>query len=94
MTKKEIVTTLQVTLAKKGIELSASNANTVLDTVLDTVRKLTVKEGKLGFVGFGTFSVRKRAARKGINPSTKEKIKIPAKKVAVFKASKSFIGKK
>ena len=89
MTKKEIVTTLQVTLAKKGIELSASNANTVLDTVLDTVRKLTVKEGKLGFVGFGTFS-----ARKGINPSTKEKIKIPAKKVAVFKASKSFLGKK
>ena len=44
MTKKEIVTTLQVTLAKKGIELSASNANTVLDTVLDTVRKLTVKD--------------------------------------------------
>ena len=83
MTKKEIVTTLQVTLAKKGIELSASNANTVLDTVLDTVRKLTVKEGKLGFVGFGTFSVRKRAARKGT-----------AKKVAVFKASKSFLGKK
>ena len=57
-------------------------------------RKLTVKEGKLGFVGFGTFSVRKRAARKGINPSTKEKIKIPAKKVAVFKASKSFLGTK
>ena len=94
MTKKEIVTTLQVTLAKKGIELSASNANTVLDTVLDTVRKLTVKEGKLSFVGFGTFSVKKRAARQGRNPLTQEKIKIPAKKVAVFKASKNFLGTK
>lgn len=94
MTKKEIITTLQGTLAKADIELSANNAGIVLDTVLDTVRKLTIKEGKLSFVGFGTFSVKKRAARTGINPSTKEKIKIPAKKVAVFKASKSFLGKK
>ena len=49
-----------------------------------------VKEGdKVQLVGFGSFEVRKRAARKGRNPQTKEEIKIPASKAPVFKAGKA-----
>ena len=44
------------------------------------------KEGKVTFVGFGTFSAKERAAREGINPLTKEPLKIPAKTVVSFKA--------
>jgi ribosomal protein L23 len=48
---------------------------------------VTLKEGdKIALVGFGTFSVEERAARTGINPATREKIEIAAKKVAKFKA--------
>lgn len=49
-------------------------------------KKPLVKGEKVQLIGFGTFSVSERAAREGINPSTKEKIKIEAKKVAKFKA--------
>ena len=44
------------------------------------------ESGKVVLIGFGTFAAKKRAARKGINPATKKEIKIPAKKVATFKA--------
>ena len=44
---------------------------------------------KVQLVGFGSFEVRKRAARKGRNPQTKEEIKIPASKAPVFKAGKA-----
>ena len=49
-----------------------------------------LKKGeKVQLVGFGSFEVRKRAARKGRNPQTKEEIKIPASKAPVFKAGKA-----
>ena len=58
------------------------------DTLLEVVDVTAglKKEGKVALVGFGTFSAKKRAAREGINPLTKETIKIPAKTVASFKA--------
>lgn len=63
-------------------------AGVALDAFMEGVTK-TLKSGdKLILVGFGTFSVSKRAARKGRNPKTGETIKIKAKKVARFKASK------
>ncbi|AIL44223.1 HU family DNA-binding protein [Elizabethkingia anophelis] len=62
--------------AKKALESFISN-------VSSTLKK---KDGKVSLVGFGTFSVAERAARQGINPSTKKPIKIAAKKVAKFKA--------
>ena len=67
---------LQKQLAKHG-EYSLAESNRV------------VKSGKVSILGFGTFSVKQRAARTGINPLTKEKIKIKAKKVVSFKPSKS-----
>ena len=47
------------------------------------------KGEKIQLVGFGTFEVRERAAKEGINPATKEKMNIPAKKVPAFKAGKA-----
>jgi DNA-binding protein HU-beta len=59
-----------------------------LDSFTDTIAKTLKKGNKVTLVGFGTFSVTKRAARNGRNPQTGATIKIKAKKVAKFKAGK------
>lgn len=61
----------------------------IVDSILAEVEK-TVKSGEgISIPGFGSLSVVKRAARKGINPLTKEKIKIKATKVVKFRPGKS-----
>lgn len=67
-------------------EISKAAAARALDAAFDAITEGLKKEGKVTFVGFGTFSAKKREARNGINPLTKETIKIPAKTVASFKA--------
>lgn len=66
--------------------LTKADAARALDATLEGLTTGLKKEGKVALVGFGTFSAKKRAAREGINPLTKETIKIPAKTVASFKA--------
>jgi len=66
--------------------LTKADAARALDAVIDGISTGLKKEGKVTLVGFGTFSAKKRAAREGINPLTKEPLKIPAKTVASFKA--------
>lgn len=66
--------------------MSKAEAGRALDAVLEGIQAGLKKEGKVALVGFGTFSAKKRAAREGRNPATKETIKIPAKTVASFKA--------
>ncbi len=68
-------------------------AAAALNTVTESVTKTLKKGGKVTLVGFGTFSTSKRKARTGINPLTKEKIKIKAKTVAKFKAGKELSSK-
>jgi DNA-binding protein HU-beta len=81
MNKSELISAIA---AESG--LSKVDSKKALDAFTNTVSK-TLKAGdKIALVGFGTFSVSKRNARTGINPSTKAAIKIPAKKVAKFKA--------
>ena len=63
-------------------------AEETLNAFVDVVTEALVKGEKVQLVGFGSFEVRKRAARKGRNPQTKEEIKIPASKAPVFKAGK------
>ncbi len=63
-------------------------AETTVNALIDVVTGALVKGDKVQLVGFGSFEVRKRAARKGRNPQTKEEIKIPASKAPVFKAGK------
>ncbi|MBP6431848.1 MAG: HU family DNA-binding protein [Ferruginibacter sp.] len=73
--------------------ITKTQANASLDSFVDAVTK-TLKEGdKVTLVGFGTFSVSKRAARNGRNPQTGAVIKIKAKKVAKFKAGKELSAK-
>lgn len=74
-------------------ELTKTSANAALDAFIEAVTKSLKKGDKVTLVGFGTFSVSKRAARTGRNPQTGATIKIKAKKVAKFKAGKELSGK-
>ncbi len=66
--------------------LTKADAGRALEATLKGIEKGLKKEGKVALVGFGTFSAKKRAAREGINPLTKQPLKVPAKVVASFKA--------
>ncbi len=84
MNKSELVSSVaeQAGLTKKDAE-KAVNA------VLASVQGTLVKDEKVQIIGFGTFEVRTRAARKGRNPQTGAAIEIPASKNPVFKAGKA-----
>jgi DNA-binding protein HU-beta len=73
--------------------VTKTQANAALDSFIEAVTKTLKTGGKVTLVGFGTFSVSKRAARNGRNPQTGEVIKIKARKVARFKAGKELSGK-
>lgn len=92
MTKKELADEV----AKKA-GLSKKDAAAAVDATLDGITAALKKGQKVQLVGFGTFEVRKRKARTGINPQTSAKIKIPASKAPAFrpgKALKTAIAKK
>ena len=84
MNKSDLITAIATKTGetKKGAE-------TTLNAFVETVTESLVKGEKVQLVGFGSFEVRKRAARKGRNPQTKEEIKIPASKAPVFRAGKA-----
>ena len=69
-----------------GAELSKADAARALDATIENIQKALKKGDRIGLVGFGSFSVSKRAARVGRNPQTGKAIKIAAKKVVKFKA--------
>ena len=73
----------------KETNLSKKDVEAVLKSFTDVVASELKKGGKIQLVGFGTFEVAERAARTGINPSTKETIQIPASKAPKFKAGKA-----
>lgn len=73
--------------------VTKTQANGALDSFIGAVTKTLKKGDKVTLVGFGTFSVSKRAARTGRNPQTGAAIKIKAKKVAKFKAGKELSAK-
>ena len=69
-----------------GSGLSKADSKKALDATVAAIKEALVKGDKVQLVGFGTFSVNERPAHGGVNPATKEKITIAAKKVAKFKA--------
>jgi DNA-binding protein HU-beta len=73
--------------------ITKTQAGAALDSMVEAITKTLKGGGKVTLVGFGTFSVSKRAARNGINPQTRAIIKIKAKKVAKFKAGKELAAK-
>ena len=74
--------------AVAGVTSTKKEAAAAVDCVLETITKALKKKEDVTLVGFGTFAVKQRTARSGINPQTGEKIKIKAKNVPVFKAGK------
>ena len=84
MNKAELIAAIA---AKTGE--TKKGAEEAVNAFVDVVTNALVDGDKVQLVGFGSFEVRKRAARKGRNPQTKEEIKIPASKAPVFKAGKA-----
>ena len=70
-------------------DVSKKDAEAVLTAALDTITAAMAEGEKVQLVGFGSFEVKKRAARLGRNPKTKEAIEIPASVVPAFKAGKA-----
>ncbi len=85
MTKTDLISAV----AGKA-ELTKKDADKAVSAVIEAITEALVNGEKVSLVGFGTFEVRERAAKEGINPATKEKMAIPAKKVPAFKAGKAF----
>lgn len=81
MTKAELVKKI----AEKA-EFTNAEAKKALDATIEALKDALAAGEKVQFVGFGTFAVSERPAREGINPATRQKITIAAKKVAKFKA--------
>ena len=84
MNKSELI----AAIATKTGE-TKKDAEATLNAFVNVVSETLAKGDKVQLVGFGSFEVRKRAARKGRNPQTKEEIKIPASKAPVFKSGKA-----
>ncbi|CCI84902.1 DNA-binding protein HU [Lactobacillus pasteurii DSM 23907 = CRBIP 24.76] len=70
-------------------EMKKKDAEAVLAAVTSTIEEELVKGNKVQLIGFGTFEVRRRAARKGRNPQTGDEITIPAAQVPAFKPGKA-----
>ena len=84
MTKAELISAV----AMKA-DVSKKDAEAVLTAALDTITEALTEGEKVQLVGFGSFELKKRAARLGRNPKTKEAIEIPASVVPTFKAGKA-----
>ena len=69
-----------------GAGLSKADSKKALDATVEAIKNALVNGDKVQLIGFGTFAVAERPAREGINPATKQRIPIAAKKVAKFKA--------
>ena len=85
MTKQELIKKIA---ADTGV--SQKQAGEVLDSAIQNIMEAGAAGDKVQFTGFGTFEARKREARTGVNPRTKEKVEIPASVSPAFKAGKVF----
>lgn len=88
MSKKAFIEAYAKTTGKTKKE-----AEELVTSFLNLVEEKLIAGESIQFVGWGSFSVQERAARKGINPSTKKEIKIAAKKVVKFKVGKKLADK-
>ncbi len=83
MNKSELVDAIA-----SGADISKASAGRALDSMVETITESLKKGDPVALVGFGTFSVKDRAARQGRNPQTGATIQIPAARVPGFKAGK------
>ena len=83
MNKSELIDAIA-----SGADISKASAGRALDSMVDTITESLRQGNQVALVGFGTFSVKDRAARQGRNPQAGATIQIPAAKVPGFKAGK------
>jgi DNA-binding protein HU-beta len=88
MNKKDLISAIAA-----DAKLTQAEAKKALDTIISVTSGALKKGNRVGLVGFGSFTVVKRAARKGRNPRTGKEIKIAAKKVVKFRAGSGLVGK-
>jgi DNA-binding protein HU-beta len=94
MTYSDFLKDIKEALITDGIDLSSADVKSIVTTVFGTVKTIAESDDNVKIPGFGTFKlkhVKERSARDGINPATKEAIKIsakPAYDILAFKASK------
>ena len=81
MNKAELIAAIA-----KEAGLTKADSKKALDAFIKVTTKALKKGDRVALVGFGSWTVKKREARKGRNPQTKKEITIPAKKVVKFKA--------
>ncbi len=81
MTKEELVKKVA-----EEAQISRNEANMAVNIIFESITNSLIKNERVTFTGFGSFSVAVRKARKGFNPNSKTEIDIPEKKVPVFKA--------
>lgn len=84
MTKKELID-----VVAEGAGINKKEAKAAIDTLLSTIEDTLLKGDDVVLAGFGTFKVKTRAARNGVNPRTKEPVVIPESKVPTFKPGKA-----
>jgi len=84
MTKAELISAV----AEKS-DLTKKDSEKAVSAMIDAITEALVSGDKVSLVGFGTFEVKNRSARNGINPRTKEPMPIPASKLPAFKAGKA-----
>jgi DNA-binding protein HU-beta len=89
MNKAELVNEVHKLM---GEDISRAAAERAADSVLQAVKRGLKRDGEVHLVGFGTFSVAQRSARKGYNPHTRQPMKIPAMKLVRFKAGSGLRG--
>jgi DNA-binding protein HU-beta len=89
MNKAELIEAVQKAMGSEATKRAAEDA---VNNVLDAIASGIIKSKKVQLIGFGTFSVKKRAARMGRNPKTGESMKIAASKSVGFKVSSSLKG--
>ena len=84
MTKAELIN-----VVAQKTELSKKDSEKAVSAVVDAITEALASGDKVSLVGFGTFEVKERGERTGINPRTKEEITIAASKLPCFKAGKA-----
>ena len=84
MTKAELIS-----VVAEKTDLTKKDTDKTVTAIVDAITEALMNGDKVSIVGFGTFEVKDRAARKGINPRTKEPMPIPASKLPSFKAGKA-----
>lgn len=89
MNKAQLIEVVQKQL---GADATKKQAEEALAAVINAIKDGVDKDGKVQIMGFGTFSIKTRAARTGRNPKTGATIKIPASKTVAFKASSALKG--